>query len=148
MVVGELRQYVPEGRDNIYQWRDRRDVSQQLGRVVIILNIDIYFKLILDQSRQSYHLGCMIVPVELHVHVASQRDQFGVVQLAFIVLSAGGRAGRLAVGQGRNETNGGTAEGPRCRRDQSNRSRPGYATTPSTIFPWTSVSRKFRPWYG
>ena len=23
-----------------------------------------------------------------------------------------------------------------------------YATTPSTIFPWTSVSRKFRPWYG
>ena len=84
MVVGELRQYVPEGRDNIYQWRDRRDVSQQLGRVVIILNIDIYFKLILDQSRQSYHLGCMIVPVELHVH-------FGAIEV--IVHYPGEKAG-------------------------------------------------------
>ena len=42
-------------------------------------------------------------------------------------------------------------EGRRSESVQSNDADspiPGYATTPSTISPWTSVSRKFRPWYG
>ena len=46
-------------------------------------------------------------------------------------------------GSGR-ETTGGTAE----TRDAAGRSSSRYATTPLTISPWTSVRRKFRPWYG
>ena len=67
-VVGELHQDVAEGRDNVDHWRGRRDVLQQLRWVVMIVNIDICSKFILDQSCQSNHLSCMIVPVELNVH--------------------------------------------------------------------------------
>ena len=50
-----------------------------------------------------------------------------------------GRAGR--------ETNGGTGVAP-MPPSLKQPSRLAYATTPRTISPWTSVSRKFRPWYG